>query len=232
MRRALLIFGFVAGLAGPAARTSRAQSQASAQQPPQAPGTGGQTIDGVAARIEDDVLTESEVQELGAFQRLVEGQSKSRSELIRELADQWIVAGEARSAKYPRPAQTDVDRAYAAFVQQFKSPEEFQARRAAAGLTESAVRRLLEQQIYLAHFLDFRFRPAAQVSDAQVEAYYRQEFSPKLKARGQEIPPLSEVEDTIREVLVQQAISERATKWLDDTRERLRIDIEAHGGGS
>jgi hypothetical protein len=33
------------------------------------------------------------------------------------------------------------------------------------------------------------------------------------------------VEDTIREVLVQRAINDRAEKWLDDTRQRLKIDI-------
>ena len=43
-------------------------------------------IDGVAARIEDDIITESEVRELAAFQNLVDGKAKSRDELLRELA--------------------------------------------------------------------------------------------------------------------------------------------------
>jgi hypothetical protein len=37
------------------------------------------------------------------------------------------------------------------------------------------------------------------------------------------------VEDTIREVLVQQAISDRSAQWLDDTRSRLKIDVVGHG---
>jgi len=189
-------------------------------------------IDGVAARIEDDIILESEVSELAAFQKLVDDRAKPRGELIRELADQWIVRGEANTTKLPPPAATEVDSDYQQFVKQFGSLEEFQKRCAAAGITEAAVRRQLEQQLYLAHFLDYRFRAAAQVDDQEVEKYYNDEFAPQLKARGEHIPALEEVEDTIREVLIQRAITEHATKWLDDTMERLKIDVVPQGSGS
>jgi hypothetical protein len=231
MRRVLFIFVLFALLSvlggGPA--TVRAQTSSDA---PASTAAGAQTVDGVAARIEDDILTESEVRELAAFQQLVDGRSKPRSDLIREFADQWILRGEAKTAKYPHPSPADVDRAYAELVKQFKSPEEFLARCSSAGLTEAGVRRMLEQQLYLSHFIDYRFRASAQVSDEQVGAYYRDEFAPQLKARGQPVPPLEDVEDTIREVLIQRAITERATKWLDETRDHLRIDVETAGGAS
>jgi hypothetical protein len=191
--------------------------------------SGAQVIDGVAARIEDDVITESEVRELSAFQKLVDGQPKPRIEVIKELADQWIVRGEVSAAKYPRPSKEEVDRAYAQFMGQFPSPQEFIAKCANAGLTEASLRRLIEEQLYLSRFLDYRFRPAAQVDEKQIEAYYRDDFAPPLKSRGEVVPPLEKVEDTIREVLIQRAINERAAKWLDDTRERLKIDIVMEG---
>jgi hypothetical protein len=186
-------------------------------------------VDGVAARIEGDILTESEVRELGAFQKLVDGSEKPRTERIRELADQWIVRGEIETAKYPPPTDADADRAYAQLAAQFASPEEFTNRCAAAGLTRTAVRRMLVEQLYLSRFLDFRFRPAAQIDEKQLETYYNDEFAPQLKARNETVPPLEDVEDTIREVLIQRAISERATQWLDDTRSRLKIDVMSDG---
>ena len=71
-------------------------------------------MDGVAARIEDDILMESEVRELGAFQAARGWQRETaRRSRIRELADQWIVRGEIEAAKYPPPSAADVDRAYA-----------------------------------------------------------------------------------------------------------------------
>ena len=62
-------------------------------------------------------------------------------------------------------------------------------------------------------------------------AYYKDEFLPQLAKRGGvlAVPPLEDVEDTIREVLVQRAISDRATTWLDETRKELRIDVAPEG---
>jgi len=222
MRRAIFILGVIASLFGPA--SARTQSK-SAKSPDPVVGRGTQTVDGIAARIEDNIVTESEVRELAAFQELVDGRAQPRSELIRELADQWIVRGEANAARYPPPSPEDVDSAYAKLVKQFPSPEEFKNRCARVGLTEADIRRILEQQLYLSRFLDYRFRPEAQVDDQQIERYYREELTPQLKARGQMVPPLDEVEDTIREVLVQRVINTQSKKWLDETRERLQIDI-------
>jgi hypothetical protein len=239
MRRALLIFGLLACSVGLAEHRASAQTGTYSESPPahgssdsSGSSSGAQQVDGVAARIEDDIITESEVRELGAVQMLVDGKSKPCAELIRELSDQWLIRSEATATKYPQVPAADVDRAYAEFVKQFPSPEEFQKRRAAAGLTEAAVRRMVAQQLYLSRFIDYRFRPEAQVSDEQVEAYYRDEFSPQIKARNEDVPPLDDVEDTIREVLIQRAISDREAKWLSDSRDRLKIDIVEQGSGS
>jgi hypothetical protein len=232
MMRAIIIFVLAARLFAFAAHSARAQSQSDSQLSPAVPRAAAQTIDGVAARIEDDILTESELRELAAFQQLIDGHSKTRAELIRELAAQWIVRGDANTAKFPRPSQADVSHAYSELMKQFKSPAEFQTRYAAAGLTEAGVRRMLEEQLYLSRFIDFRFRPAAQISDEEIEKYYRDEFAPQLKARGEAVPSVEDVSDTIREVLIQRAISERASKWLDETRDHLKIDVVSQGGGS
>jgi hypothetical protein len=242
MRRLLLFFVLAAAVAALGSNHTFAQTHsASESSPPPAGGSavshagnpsGEQTVDGIAARIEDDIITESEVRELSAFQELVDGKQKPRDEIIKELADQWIVRGEAALAAFPSPSSGDVDRAYQQFVKQFPSEKEFQERCAALGLTEAAVRRILAQQLFLSRFIDYRFRPAAQVDQAEIEKYYHNELATQLEAKKQPVPPLDEVEDTIREVLIQRAISERAAKWLDDTREQLKIDIVAPSGQS
>jgi hypothetical protein len=233
MHRLLLTLGLSLMLLGPGARRDYAQIQPQTQPAQAASSAGGsQPIDGVAARIEDDIITESEVHELTAFQQLVDGKSKPRPEVLRELGDQWMIRSEANAAKYAQPSAEDVGRAYDEFVKQFSSLDNFKQRCADAGISDAAVRRMLQQQLYLARFLDYRFRPAAQVTDQQVAEYYRDDFVPQLKARKAEVPPLDDVEDTIREVLIQRAISDRATKWLDETRGRLTIDTVSKVSGS
>lgn len=219
------------GLRCDAAHAGAQSSAASVAAKPVAPGV-SRNIDGIAARIEGDIIMESEVRELGAFQQLVDGKAKSREQIIMELADQWVVRQEAATTNYKQPSDEEVENAYQQFVKQFASPDEFRKRVAAVGLSEAAVRRLILQQIYLSRFLEYRFRPAAQVDRAQIEAYYKDEFVPQLEKRGAQVPPLEDVEDTIREVLIQRAINERATKWLDDVRDRVKIEIVSPGTGS
>jgi hypothetical protein len=186
-------------------------------------------VDGIAARIEDDIITESEVRELSGFQELVEGHAAPRNKALDELIDQWIIRTEANAALFPHPAEAEVDRELERLQQQFASPEALHARLHEHGLDEAAVRRLLRQELFLTRFLDYRFRPAAQVERKQIEDYYHQELAPQLAGRGQPLPPLEEVENQIREVLTQREINDRATRWLDDSKSRLKIDIEPGG---
>jgi hypothetical protein len=213
------------------AMLSLALPSASGQSPPQPLSENAVLVDAIAARIEDDIITESEVRELSAFQVLVEGHAKPRNKVIGELIDQWIIRTEANAALFPHPADVEVNRELERLQQQFKSPEALNARLREIGLDERAVRRLLRQELFLARFLDYRFRPTEQVDQKQIEDYYHQELAPQLAARSQPVPPLKEVENQIREVLIQQEINDRATRWLDDSKSRLKIDVSPGGSG-
>ncbi len=237
MRRLTLIFWLLTWLALPGRGGTVSGSQNPAQQAPAAPapppaattgqdpGAAPEEVDSIAARIEDDIITESEVRELRSFQKLVDRQAKGRDEVLRELVDQWIIRSEAATARFSHPPASEVDREFDRLQSQFASADAFHARLAEASLTKKALRRILEQQLYLSRFLDFKFRPAVQVDPKQIEAYYNNELTSELKSRGQSVPPLPDVEDQISEVLTERAINEHAARWLAETRPRLRIDL-------
>jgi hypothetical protein len=224
MRRAGLCLGILLSLALPVL---------SGQSPdPARPLSGNAVVvDGIAARIEDDIITESEVRELSGFQELVEGHAAPRKKALDELIDQWIIRTEANAALFPHPSEVEVDHEFERLQQQFASPEAFRGRLRELGLDDAAVRRLLRQQLFLTRFLDYRFRPTEQVDRKQIEDYYHQELVLQLTARGQPVPPLEEVENQIREVLIQREISDRATRWLEDSKSQLKIDIQPGGSG-
>jgi hypothetical protein len=188
-----------------------------------------QVIDGIAARVEGDIITESEVRELASFQQLVEGKAGSRQDVLGELIDQWIVRAEAVNAKYPEPQDADVEDELARLRKQFPSSEAYEARLAELGLTESAVRRLVRLEIYLTHFLRYKFRPAVQVDRKKIEAYYQRELLPQLKRHSEAPPALESVEEKIHDVLAEREINRLAARWLDETKSRLQIDL-APGG--
>ncbi len=189
------------------------------------PARSQQVVDRIVARVEDDILTQSELRELGRFQQLVQGRAESGDKLLVELIEQWAIHTEAAAAHFPHPIDAEVDGAVQRLEAQAGGPQAYQARLRELQLPAAAVRRFVERQLYLSRYLDYKFRPVAQVDSAAVEKYYREELLPPLAARGQPAPPLDRVQDQIRELLTQRGISERAARWLEETKSRLKIKI-------
>jgi hypothetical protein len=185
-----------------------------------------QVVDRIVAHVEDDIILLSEQRELAAYQQLVDGQAEPDDKLLSELIEQWVVNNEATQAHFPQPAASEVDREVGRIENSFPSPQAYAQRLTELGLTADAVRRMVTRQIYLARYLDYKFRPEVQVDDDAVAKYYNEQLAPQLKAKGQTAPPMDAVADEIREVLTQKGINDRAATWFDETKSRLRIEIE------
>lgn len=234
MKSAGAIFALLLGLALPAAgqaapikapALARGESQTAAAAPK------ATNIDGIAVRIGDDVVTESEVRQLEDYQQLIDGKAESRALVLQELVDQWIVRTEATATKFPHPTASEVSQEGQTLVKQFKSPQEFQERLAHAGLTQDELRQVIERQLYYVRFLNYKFHAVSQVTSAEIEAYYQKQLAPQLEKKGLSVPPLNRVEAQIRQLLTQEEISKKAEQWLEEAKARLRIVIQPSGGG-
>ncbi|HUK52530.1 MAG TPA: hypothetical protein VL099_04475 [Candidatus Binatia bacterium] len=206
MRLALLPVLLLAAHAAPAASAAQA------------------VVDRIVARIEKDVITLSDMQELAAYQRLNGREPAAEPELLRELMDQWIVIHDASSARFPAPLPAQVDAEFAALRNQVGT-ERFAARLRELHLTEADVRRLVAKEILVDHYLERKFRAQARVQPEAVERYYREEFVPQLQKRKQAVPPLEDVRDAITEVLLEREITRRAEQWIQQTRSQLDFQI-------
>ena len=220
MRRTLVIFASIiaaVGIAGATPGSARQQS--------------GRVVDRIVARIEGDIILQSQMRELAAFQQLVDGRAESDDRLLSELIEQWIVETEANESHFPQPAQSEVDREMARLSSQLGSSEAYAAKLRDQGMTATEVRQLLIRQIFVERYVDYKFRPTVQIETANVENYYRDDFLPALEKNNKSapVPPLSEVEGQIRELLTQRQISALAGKWLDDTKSRLKIETALPG---
>jgi len=185
-----------------------------------------QIVDAIVARIEDDVITLSELRELAAYQQLLDSRSQNNDELRSELIEQWVVNNEATSVRFPLPAQTEVDRELGRIAASFADPTAYQQRLSALGLRPETLRRIVTRQIYLARYLDYKFRSSIQVDDAAIANYYRDHLVPELQAKSQPTPPLEDVSTRIRELLIEQGINDRTAAWFDETKARLKIELE------
>jgi hypothetical protein len=184
-----------------------------------------QIVDGIVARIEGDIITFSELRELAAYQQLLDGHSQTDEELRSELIEQWMLNDEATGAGFPMPA-AEVDREMSRVQNSFPNTAAFDERLGEVALPSEALRREMTRQIYLARYLDYKFRSSVQVDDAAIANYYRDHLVPELQAKGQQAPPLTDVTDQIRELLIEQGVNDRTAEWFDQTKPRMKIELE------
>ncbi len=188
-------------------------------------------VDRVVARVEEDIILQSDVEQLARYQVLVDGKPEDEAQILDRLIDQWIVRKEAEASHFPGPVKADVDRGIQRLERSFAKKEDFDAQREMAGISEAELRQIVTAQAYLSNYLDSRFRPTVQVDEKAMQDFYSQSLIPRAKARGQEPPSFDAARDLIQEVLIQRGINEQADKWLKESRMRLSITKFLSEGG-
>lgn len=181
-------------------------------------------LDRIAARVEGDVILLSEVRTLSRYQELVDGKKESDAQILDRLIDQWIVRNEAETARFPHPAEVDVARGLERLLAAFDSLDEYQSRKKALGLSDNDVQKMISDQLYLSKYLDSRFRPAVQITPAEIEDFYQSGVVARAKARRQQPPTLEASREYIQEALIQRGINEQADRWLQESRTRLHVE--------
>src|SRR5262245_53857838 len=67
-------------------------------------------VDRVVARVEEEIILQSDIEQLARYQLLVDGKSESEAQILDRLIDQWIVRKEAEASRFPAASDADVDR--------------------------------------------------------------------------------------------------------------------------
>jgi len=187
-------------------------------------------VDGIAARVENDILLLSDIRTLSRYQQFLDGKAEPDPQILDRLIDQWVVRTEADVSLFPHPYDAEIERELGRLRKSFGSAEQYEARRKQSGLSEAEVRTVVASQLYFSNYLDSRFRPSVQVDSKAIEDFYASTIVPQAKARGQEPPTLDAAHDLVQEALIQRGINEQAEKWLKESRERLHVEILLDGG--
>lgn len=92
------------------------------------------------------------------------------------------------------------------------------------GLTQGRVHAYLRNRLQILRFIELRFRQGIQISDKEIETYYRTTLRPQYPA-GQTAPPLAQVAPRIQEILLQQKVNALFSDWLDSLRQQGEVEI-------
>lgn len=95
-------------------------------------------------------------------------------------------------------------------------------------LSEDFIHNRITAELQQLQLVDSRFRPSVQVSQAEIEQYYKSQLVPKLPI-GDPVS-LSEATPKIREILLQDKVNQMVDSWLESL--RTQAQIKALSGSS
>jgi hypothetical protein len=194
-----------------------------------------QVLDRVVVSIENSVITQSDVErEYRLEMFLSQGRvpaappdpaafQQTQSKLInQDLLQQELSAYPVNAKEIQRRAAERLS----AVRRMFKSDADFQAALCAVGMSSRELLDHLEEQQRILRMIDERLRPAAGVTQEEIEDYYRTTFVPEFKKQSRSAPPsVADVQDKIQEILVQKKINQLLDEWLSELRKDHHVRI-------
>ncbi len=195
-------------------------------------GMGQQVVDKMVATVNagvrTDLITYSDLMWQLALQPRTVLDNPSSADLnraLRLLIDQRLILQEAEKIPTIVPTQREVSDARDELARNFTSVTEFQERLQRVGLTSEKLNEIVEQRLKMEKYLDFRFRNFVVISQKEIADYYRDVYTPRVKARlpGRIVPTLEQVREEIEKTLMEAKIESDTDTFLDTARERAEI---------
>jgi peptidyl-prolyl cis-trans isomerase SurA len=189
------------------------------------------TIDRIAAVIDQQVLTVSEINQMAVVRFFPRAAGRSDDEYRRDILDALIAQG-LRNRDVERFGAQDIpkDSIESRLIEiqrRFASPAEFASALARAELTLDELRALIKRQLQVEAYIQERFAPMIFVANDDIAAYYNGTWRQERIAHGLTIPPLNDVREEIRTLIRSRQLDKEVETWTTQLRARANVDIYA-----
>jgi hypothetical protein len=183
-----------------------------------------EVIDRIAVSVGKQVITESQIVEeiqVTAFlnRQPVTITPDEKRQAAERLVEQTLMRRDMEFTHYPLPALSEGD---AELRAQQASSEDLRK----YGITEDELRQHLWWQLTMLRFIDYRFRPAIQITDAEIRDYYSKKRAEWEQEGAAKIPSLEESRADVEKILTAERVDQAVDRWLGDA--RTRLDIQYH----
>jgi hypothetical protein len=178
-------------------------------------------IDRVAVSVGNQVITTDQINDeirVTAFlnHSKPDFSAEEKKKSAERLIEQALLKREMDFTHYPVPPLSGAD-------QMLKQVETERPDFANYGISEDDLRRHLWWQLTLLKFIDERFRPSVEVTNAEVRQYYRDQVA-KWKEQGvTPIPGFEESREAMEKALTEERVDQAVDRWLGDARTQMTI---------
>jgi hypothetical protein len=187
------------------------------------------TVDRVAALIDRQVLTVSEVSqmvELHFFPRPPkQSDDDYRHDVLESLIAQTLRFRDVERFGAEEISKDAIESRMREIAARFPTPAGFDAAIARTELTPDEVRALVKRQLQVEAYIQERFSPLIFVSQDEIETYYRGTWSEQRRTRNLPPQPLAEATVEIRSLLKASRLQSEIVKWTEQLRSRANVDV-------
>ena len=188
------------------------------------------TVDRIAAVIDGQVLTVSEIAqmvELRFFPRAAKTDDDYRRDVLDALIAQALRLRDVERFGAQDISRDAIEARLVEIQRRHGSEAAFNAALARTELTLDEIRALVKRQLQVEAYIEERFAPLIFVGPDEIDAYYRGPWSEQRRERGLRIVPLNEVSEDIRLAVRSQRLQQEIEKWTAQLRARASVDVYA-----
>lgn len=189
------------------------------------------TVDRIAAVIDRQVLTVSEVNQMAEMRFFPRVAGRSDDDYRHDILEA-LIAQALRYRDVERFGAQDIpkDSIEARLVEiqhRFASPAELDAALARAELTSDELRALIKRQLQVEAYIQERFAPMVFVANEDIADYYNGPWRQQRVERGLPVPPLNDVREEIRTLIRSRQLDQQIETWTTQLRARANVDVYA-----
>ena len=185
-------------------------------------------VDRIAIVVNQQVITEVQLDEEIRVTALLNHQPVRRDQQTRRAAaarliQQELVRHEMELNQYPLPDTEQVDEAFAETAGQLGGRDATEKQIASYQLNDAILKVHLRFQLTLVKFIDFRFRPDVDVSEADLHDYYDREQAKWKQSHTGAPPTFENSRASIEKAISDERVESAMSSWLDEAKRDATI---------
>lgn len=188
------------------------------------------TVDRIAAVVDGQVLTVSEITqlvEIRFFRRLGTTEDEHRREVLDALIAQALRFRDVERFGAQDISADAIEARFLEIQRRFPSEAEFLGALTRAELTSDETRALVKRQLQVEAYIQERFAPLVFVTAEEIEDYHRTTWSAQRRERGLAVQPLAEVREEVRTAVRSSRLGSEIERWTAQLRARANVDVYA-----
>jgi hypothetical protein len=198
--------------------------------PSMMPSVPGTTLDRVVAIVNGELILDSDVQEeerfdaFDPYHRFAENGSRDRA--IERLINRALILQQLKLQPGDEPSDADVNKQIDQLRKNIPACSRYNCQSKAGwdrfladhGFTEASFFSRWKERMEVLDFIEDRFQMGVNITQDQIESYYQKTLLPEYQKQHAPAPKLDAISGQIREILLQQQITNLLSDWLQSLR--------------